>query len=107
MFKRLLVTAALGALTIASAYAADPPANAEQCHKLHSEIADAVTKVTIPANNKVGLDELFAKLKGHCEAAAFVEAGQTMAAIRETAGSRTENSPAIVTGHLREASPGP
>lgn len=50
------------------------------------EIADAVAKVTIPADTRAKLDELFAKLKGHCDAAAFIEAGQTMAAIRDTAG---------------------
>lgn len=86
MLKQMLTTGALGALMIASAHAADPPANAEQCHKLHTEIADAVAKATIPADTKAKLDELFAKLKGHCDAAAFVEAGQTMAAIRDTAG---------------------
>ena len=76
----------MATLLIVPAYAADPPASAEQCHKLHTEIADAVGKATIPADTKAKLDELFAKLKGHCDAAAFVEAGQTVAAIRDTAG---------------------
>lgn len=52
------------------------------------EIADAVAKVTIPADTRAKLDELFAKLKGQCDAAAFIEAGQTMAAIRDTAGPK-------------------
>lgn len=86
MLRKMLTASVLGALMIAPANAADPPASAEQCHKLHTEIADAVTKATIPADTKAKLDELFAKLKGHCDAAAFVEAGQTMAAIRDTAG---------------------
>lgn len=82
----MLVAVALATALSLPAYAADPPANAEQCHKLHTEIAAAVAKATIPADTKAKLDELFAKLKGHCDAAAFIEAGQTMAAIRDTAG---------------------
>ena len=86
MLSKVLVAGALVALTVAPVHAADPPASAEQCHKLQAEMADAVAKATIPAGTKAKLDELFGQLRGHCDAGAFVVAGQTMAAIRDTAG---------------------
>ncbi len=87
MMRRILPASALGARTNdCTGLRGLRPASAEQCHKLHSEIADVVAKATIPAGTKAKLDEQFAKLKGHWDTAAFVEAGQTIAAIRDTAG---------------------
>ena len=47
MLRTALIASALAAMTIASVYAAEPPANAEQCHKLHTEIAETVSKAAV------------------------------------------------------------
>ena len=86
MLRKMLTVSALGALMIAPAYAAEPPANAEACHKLHGALADAVNKATPPADSKAKLDALFAKLKSNCDTSAFAEAGQVIAEIRDSAG---------------------
>ena len=88
MLRTALIASALAAMTIASVSAAEPPANAEQCHRLHTEIAEIVSKAAVPADAKIKVDELLAALKGHCDASAFTDAVRTAEVIRDTAGIR-------------------
>lgn len=85
----LVAVAAFGAAIMVGfggATAAIPPANAEQCLKLASDMTEAVAKNAPAAETKAKLDELFGKLKSACDAGAFADAMRTTEAIREAAG---------------------
>lgn len=74
------------AVAVGAAVAADPPTTAEQCHKLTSDMTDAVAKQSPALDAKAKLDDLFGKLKSACDTGALAEATRTAEAIRETAG---------------------
>jgi hypothetical protein len=82
MLKKIAIAAVCVPLFAASAFAVEPPASTEQCHKLLDDVTAGAdpSKLADDALNK--LDELLSKAENECEKGEFKEVVQTAEAIK-------------------------
>ncbi len=74
MINRIVLAAAIGALTATAALAQDVPANVDDCLKQAFELAQSAEGKKLSNDKLDKLEALLTKMEGHCDANQFKEA---------------------------------
>ena len=82
MLKKLLLSAAFVAASVAAASALDVPTTAEGCQKMIDDVTQTADPAKLPEEMLGKLDELMNTAEKQCEAGQFKEVVQTAEAIQ-------------------------
>lgn len=83
MLRRVLFSAALSALMLAPATAANAPTDEDSCAQLLEETESNAADRDLSDEDRAKVDELLNKLEQQCSASEYKEAAQTVAAINK------------------------